>query len=441
MRQTQKDTDIIIIGGGPGGAAMAGYLRKAGINCMVLEREHFPREHVGESLVPASNKVLNDLGLMEEMENQGFVRKYGAAWSTHEGRNIYEHDWEDKLHDADILFYEGQDIGDHKKYTYHVDRGKFDKMLLDHARNQGAQVFEGSKVSSIEFLADGVVVSGTREEEGFEHRAHMVVDASGRHTMLGNQLGLKVKDPVFQQCALHTWYSGFERGDSDKADYIVVHFLPISNSWIWQIPITEDITSFGVVTQNKNFVKRKEDHEAFFEEMISSKPDLYKRIKKAKRLRPFKAEGDYSYKMTQFAGDRFILIGDAARFVDPIFSSGVSIALNSARFGSEDVIRAVKSGNYTRSAFSNYEQTLTRGSNNWYQFISLYYRLNVLFTYFVNNKKYRADILKLLQGDVYDEETPSVLEEMRQIVTEVEQNEDHVWHQLLGTLTAEAFKP
>ena len=158
-------------------------------------------------------------------------------------------------------------------------------------------------------------------------------------------------------------------------------------------------------------------------------------------MRPFKDEGDYSYAMTQFCGDRFVLIGDAARFVDPIFSTGVSIALNSARFASRDVIGALETGDFSREAFRTYEATIRRRTKNWYEFIRVYYRLNVLFTYFLRDPRYRLEVLKLLQGDVYDEDEPAVLGEMRATVSAVESDVAHPWHALLGDLTSSAFRP
>ena len=239
------------------------------------------------------------------------------------------------------------------------------------------------------------------------------------------------------------WFQDYDRRAlayrEDMDNYIFIHFLPISNTWIWQIPITDRLTSVGVVTQKKNFATSRESREKFFWECVGSRPELLENLQAADRVRPFKDEGDYSYAMQQITGDRIVLIGDAARFVDPIFSTGVSIALNCSRFASRDVITAFETGDFSRGAFQTYESTLKRGTRNWYNFISVYYRLNVLFTAFVNDPRYRLDVLKLLQGDVYDDDEPEVLAKMREIVSQVEQTEDHVWHKLLGDLTVNAF--
>ena len=276
-------------------------------------------------------------------------------------------------------------------------------------------------------------------------RVRLVVDASGRKTLLGNQLKLRVQDTVFDQYALHSWFEGYDRSvlarEGEQADFIFIHFLPLTNTWVWQIPISEQITSIGVVTQKQHFAKSRQEREAFFWQCMQSRPKLAEALKAARQLRPLSEEGDYSYAMKQICGDGFVLVGDAARFVDPVFSTGVSIALNSARFVSRDIVQASQQGDFRQARFASFESTMRRGTRNWYEFIRVYYRLNVLFTAFVQDPRYRLDVLKLLQGDVYDEEAPEVLSLMQQRVSEVEQNEQHLWHRYLGSLTASAFQP
>jgi 1H-pyrrole-2-carbonyl-[peptidyl-carrier protein] chlorinase len=436
--------DVVVIGGGPGGAAAAAYLTRAGLTCTVLEREAFPRPHVGESLVPSSTRVFRELDFLGKMEEAGFPRKYGAAWTVADQANVYQMDWKGLAPDnyAAVRFAERAQDGVPQNYTYHVDRGAFDQLLLEHAEQSGARVRFGATVTDVDFSDPDVAVIRYAQAQAAETIiARMVVDASGRRTFLGHQLGLRVRDRFFDQYALHTWFGGYDRSvmatGPQQDNYIFIHFLPISNTWVWQIPITDDITSVGVVTQKQNFTRSRADRQAFFWDALESRPALAGALHRADQLRPLKDEGDYSYAMRQICGDRFVLVGDAARFVDPIFSTGVSIALNSARFAAHDIIAAAESGDFRRQSFDRFEETMTRGVRNWYRFIALYYRLNLLFTAFVIDERYRLDVLKLLQGDVYDEDEPAVLSRMRAIVDEVESNPRHMWHPYLGDLRAD----
>ncbi len=432
--------DVAIIGGGPAGSSLAAYLGKARIRCVLFEKEVFPREHVGESLVPAAHRVLEDIGVMDKMEEAGFPKKFGAAWSSSENTKVYNHDWEgiEESCKVDIRFDEIEQ--EHKRnYTYHVDRAKFDHILLLNAIDSGATVHQSTKVTAFHHEPGNLVRLEFKlnNEPQFVH-TRLVVDASGRNTFLGSRFKLKEKDPNFEQYAIHTWYKGFERGLEPKDDFIFIHFLPIPNSWVWQIPITENITSIGVITQKKHFASSKKERADFFHECLKKYPELHKKILNAEQIRPLKSEGNYSYKMTNFVGDGWALVGDAARFVDPIFSSGVSVALNSSRFLfneiKEKLIHENKNSLITKEALQGYEGILKKGIKNWYTFISLYYRLNVVFTWFVNSPKHRLDILKLLSGDVYDEKEPAVLQEMRMFVEKVEQNPNHVLYPLLKKL-------
>jgi flavin-dependent dehydrogenase len=446
----QTDFDIGIVGGGPAGSTTAAYLVKAGLSVAVFESETFPRPHVGESLVPATTPVLLETGAMERVEEAGFPKKFGAAWTSAEPRAVPHNGFTGLTHDfraAEILFSERDQAGVDRDYTFHVDRGKFDLILLKHAQELGARVFQGVRVGSADFDSDPDAVT-LRCRLGpcpVDVRVGMVVDASGRQTLLGRQLKVKVPDPVFNQYAIHTWFEGLDRKalavNPDQCDYIFIHFLPIEDTWVWQIPITDTVTSIGVVTQKRRFSAANEDRESFFWESIRSRPDLFDELKQCKRVRPFKAEGDYSYAMKQICGDRFVLVGDAARFVDPIFSSGVSVALNSARIASRDIVDAHKAGDFRKHRFERYERLLRRGVSNWYEFISIYYRLNILFTAFVQDPRYRLDVLKLLQGDVYDDAEPAAVGAMREIVAAVEQDPDHLWYPYLGSLRAPSAAP
>jgi len=328
---------------------------------------------------------------------------------------------------ASVRFDERPQPGVPEGYTWHVDRARFDEALLAHSAGAGAEVRQGVKVRRIDLDAPALVT-----ETGERLPVRFVADASGRGRVLGRQLGLEAKDPDLDQYALHTWYGGFERLGPNPDD-ILIRFLDEPGTWMWQIPISDEVTSLGVVTPKRRLRQAREDPDRLFDAVIAADPDIRDRLEVAQRLRPLKAEADYSYAMRRFSGPRFVLLGDAARFVDPIFSSGVSIALSSAHFASRDLLAALDAGSSTPDAepFASFEATMRRGVAHWYAFIRLYYRLDVLFTWFVSQPAYRHPMLKLLQGDVYDEAEPEVLTRMRDKLAEVERSPTHMWHHLL----------
>jgi 1H-pyrrole-2-carbonyl-[peptidyl-carrier protein] chlorinase len=415
--------DVIIIGGGPAGSTMGSYLSMAGVKNLILESAHHPRPHVGESMVTSSTRVFQDIGFLETMEAEGFVHKYGASWHEIGGR------------EAAIRFGEFPQEGIHQDYTYHVDRSKFDLLMLKHAEQLGSEVYQGVQVKRVLFDGDratGVRVSLAGKEVDLE--ARVVVDASGRHTMLGRQLKLKKNDPIFDQFAVHAWFENVKRGGAETEDYIHIYFLPVERGWAWQIPITETITSMGIVAERDVFRSYAGEPERYFDHYVASNVALKEAMAGAKRVNEYKSEGDYSYSMEKFVGNGWILIGDAARFVDPIFSSGVSIALYSAKYASEFIVRGLQTGDTSAEAFGVYEQKIRAGVDIWYEFIRLYYKLLPLFTHFIRSETHRLEVLRLLQGEVYDRREVPVLAAMRSYIAAVESNPNHIFQGKLSEI-------
>jgi FADH2 O2-dependent halogenase len=418
--------DVIIVGGGPAGSTMGSYLSKAGIKNLILEGHNQPRPHVGESLVLSTMRVFGELGLIDTMDRAGFPKKYGASWRDFNGK-------EQALH-----FSEFRQEGIDRDHTYHVDRSKFDLLLLKHAESLGSEVHQGVQVKKVNFSDDravGVRVKFAGQE--IDIPARIVVDASGRQTLLGRQLGLKQNDKIFNQYAVHGWFENVERGEDPKtADYIHIYFLPVKRGWAWQIPITDKVTSVGVVAEREVFQQFKTESQRYFDTYVQSNKGLTKAMCNAVRINDFKTEGDYSYILDRFCGNGFLMVGDAARFVDPIFSSGVSVAMHSARFGAQTIQAALESGNFSEEAFKPYERTLRGGVDIWYEFIRLYYKLLPLFTIFIQSE-YRVEILRLLQGEVFNREDVRVLNVMRRYIDAVEKNERHVFRGQLSDVPIE----
>jgi FADH2 O2-dependent halogenase len=407
--------DVIIIGGGPAGSAIGAYLSMAGIKNLIIESAVHPRPHVGESMVTSSTRVFKDIQFLEVLECEGFIHKFGASWHAPNGTEFA------------IEFREFPQEGIDQDYTYHVDRGKLDLLMLKHAEKFGTKIYQGINVKQV--LFDGDRASGVRIAIGDKEvdlPARIVVDASGRQTLLGNQLKIKVKDPIFDQYAVHAWYSDVYRGSGNTADFIHIYFLKTERGWVWQIPINHEITSMGVVADKKVFKASHKDLEGYFTSNIRTNPDLVTAMHDARRINEFKTEGDYSYSLSKFVGNGFVCIGDAARFVDPIFSSGVSVALYGAKYATEQIKKAFETGDFSEAALKPYETKMRAGVGIWYEFIRLYYKLLPLFTHFIQSREHRLEVLRLLQGEVYDRKEVPVLDAMRTYIAAVEKSERHL---------------
>jgi 1H-pyrrole-2-carbonyl-[peptidyl-carrier protein] chlorinase len=419
--------EVVIIGGGPAGSALGCYLSKAGIKNTIFEAANHPRPHVGESMVMSSVRIFEEIGFLPILEREGFPKKHGASWHPI------------TRGEARISFDEFPQEGITQDYTYHVDRQKFDLLLLKHAESLGSRVYQGAQVTKVLFddqnYASGVRLRVAGQE--LDIPARMVVDATGRQTLLGKQLRVKRNDPIFDQFAVHAWFRNVDKRKSRSSNYIHIYFLPVKRGWAWQIPITEEITSMGIVTEKDVFKNARLAPGDYFHEYVQSNPDLAHAMRNAERVNELKLEGDYSYKMDTFSGNGFVLIGDAARFVDPIFSSGVSVALYSAKYSSERIQYAFEHNDFSEAALKPYEKKLRAGTEIWYEFIVLYYKLLPLFTKFIESKEHRIEILRLLQGEVFDRKEVPVLDAMRNYIRKVEQTPDHIFASALSDIPIE----
>lgn len=423
-------SDVIIIGGGPAGSALACYLSRAGISNVILEKAFHPRPHVGESMVTASTRVFQELGFLEVMEREGFIKKYGATWHAPFNRGRFS-----------IAFGEFPQEGIEQDYTYHVDRSKFDLLWLKQAESFGSKVVQGVVVKRV-LMDENGRATGVRaaiDNVEFDMHAKLVVDASGRDTLLGRQLRIKKKDPIFNQYAVHAWFEGLDKGNDESRDHIHIYFLPVERGWVWQIPITEEITSVGVVVDKQVFKDVFSDMDAYFTQMIQTNDNLARAMRQARRINAFKTEGDYSYSLDSYVGDGYLMVGDAARFVDPIFSSGVSIALYSAKFAADRIMQAFASNDFSAAMLRPYEEKLRGGANVWYEFIRLYYKLLPLFTHFIQSPRHRLQVLQLLQGEVFDRQEVPVLDAMRKYIEAVERTEGHFFKAHLSDIPIDAL--
>lgn len=424
------DADVVIVGGGPAGSTIGTLLGMKGHSCLILERDIHPRHHVGESLTPSVNFVLDKMEFLPKMERAGFVHKPGAAWTAPRspvGKFI------------SISLAEFPPPGAVQDYSYNVERDEFDALLLRHAAEHGAKVLQGVRAREVLFEGDRAVGVRVQVLDGhvLDLRSRIVVDATGRGAMLGNQLGIRRKDPNFDQYSVFSWFTGLEPVPPGYEGYLFLHFMDVEQAWAWQIPLRRGVTSVGLVVDKSMFLKNGQSKDGFLRDMVSRNKTLALWMQNAERILPWSVDPDYSYYNERFFGDGWLMIGDAVRFVDPIFSSGCDIAMFCAAYAADAVHGALADGR-EQEAFEQYAKTITDGVSIWYALIQQFYRIKLLFTRHLLNPRFREDIVRTLQGNLY---VPEAQERARRFLELMEGTDDAVAARVGNLLRAGALDP
>lgn len=415
MTVPRPEFDVAIIGGGPAGATLGALLAMDGRRVAVLERDIHPRDHVGESLTPSNNAIFSRIGFLPKMEQAGFVHKEGVGWTAPRSPV-----WK-------FLAIRTSDFpapGAVQTYSYNVERDEFDLLLLRHAHELGAKVVQGATVQRVLFEGERAIgvrveLSGGWEEDVL---ARVVVDASGRRCFLANQLGIRRKDPDFNQFSIFSWFRGVKPHPPGYEGFVFFHFLGLERAWGWHIPIKDGVCSMGVVTDKADFGKSGKTHDEFFESLVQRNRTFRAVMEDAVRIKPWWIEGDYSYQMDTIVGDGWLMIGDAFRFVDPIFSSGIDVATYSASYAFDAIVKSWSEGE-EGAAFAEYERTVNDGVDVWYETTDQFYRLQQLFSRFSLDRRYKEDIARALQGNPYNPQNRDrarrVLKDMRDAYRDV----------------------
>jgi len=390
------DSDVIIIGGGPAGSTLGTLLAQAGHRALIIEKDIHPRDHVGESLVPSTNLVFSRIGFLDKLNDAGFVPKPGTCWNGPRSP-IWKF--------VELPLFEQPLEGNTQPWTFHVERDAMDTMLLRHAHDNGAKVLQGVKVTDVIFEGDRAVGVRAQVADGWERelRANFVVDASGRRCMIASKLRLKRKDRNFNQFCIYSWFRNVERPPQRLYGWGLFYFIGLNQAWGWQFPLREGRESVGVVVDKEDFQKSGVDEDEFFKLLVGRSRHFAHVMRNAERIRPYWVEGDYSYKVDRYAGPGWLMIGDALRFVDPIFSSGVDVALFSALYAYEAIEEVMRTGNEQR-VFDAFHTRIDTGVDSWYDTISLFYKLQNLLTRYAVHPKWRPYIIRALQGAPYTPE-------------------------------------
>jgi flavin-dependent dehydrogenase len=350
--------DIAIIGGGPAGSTAAALLARAGRRVIVFEREKFPRFHIGESLLPFSMQAFTRLGLHEKFLRAGFIKKYGGEIIG-------------ACCDTGTKFYFKDGYRSQTDHAYQVTRGDFDKMLLDHATESGAEVHEQTTVDGIDFSHDGVDL--TIKSNGSSHsiRACYVVDASGRTSLLARQFKIKKTYDHLHKLSIFAHYEGVWRPNGIDGTLTVL--VRAIDRWFWLIPLSDERTSVGVVLDSETFRKSKLSAEDFLQQALAEQPTIAKRMRHARRVSKVYVEADFSYRSTCLYGDRWLLTGDAAGFIDPIFSSGVFLAVFSGEKCADVLNEVLDCPSKAKRSFARYERSVNRAMDVYLRFVNAWY--------------------------------------------------------------------
>ncbi|HZR16397.1 MAG TPA: NAD(P)/FAD-dependent oxidoreductase [Verrucomicrobiae bacterium] len=378
--------DVAIIGGGPAGSTAATFLARKGRKVIVLEKEKFPRFHIGESLLPYSMGAFERLGVREKLDAK-FFPKYGAEVCTTCGRGVVKFSFKDAYR---------------AKYdrAYQVTRSEFDKLLLDHSAESGATVMEQTTVEELAFGKDEVGLKIKSKAGAREIRARYVIDCSGRQSVIGNYFKLKKPYPNLKKFSIFAHYDNVTRDPGAEGTYS--RLVRGSDRWFWMIPLSETKMSIGVVMNIADFKALNKRPEEALDDILREQPEIWSRMTQSTRTSEVLAESDYSYRNRQLSGERWLLAGDAAGFIDPMFSTGVFVAIETAEQAANAVGEALENERRRAAAFKKYERETNRVMNLYLRFVGNWYkpRFIEVMTHPVNRFQLVEVINSMLAGNI-----------------------------------------
>jgi|JI6StandDraft_1071083.scaffolds.fasta_scaffold01289_6 flavin-dependent dehydrogenase len=384
--------EVIIIGGGPAGASTAAVLAEQGHRVLILEREKFPRYHVGESLIPFTFGPLERLGMIPKMRDSHFVKKYSVNFVQPDGRKSQP-----------FYFYTRYDK-ETIAQTWQVMRSEFDQMLLDNAREKGAEVREETKVTQLVRNDSGHVIGVEAEsKDGTKQTllAKLVVDATGKEAFASNRLGWRVGDPYLNKVAVWTYYKGSKRAEGIDEGGTTIAFIP-DKGWFWHIPMHGDMVSVGVVAEGK-YLSRDgvRDPKTMFDREIGENQWIKDHLSSGESTGEFWLTSEYSRHSKYGCAQGLLLVGDAFAFLDPVFSSGVMLALKSGVMAGDAIHEALMAGDVSPERFAEYGRQMRTGVENMRKLIYAFYDPNFSFKDVVmKHPEAGAEITDCLSGDV-----------------------------------------
>jgi FADH2-dependent halogenase len=372
--------DVIVIGGGPAGTTAATLLAQQGLSVTLLERERFPRFQVGESLLPYNNDLFARLGVTDALSQGDYFPKYGAYFVTGDGSHGYRFRFDQRLQDP-------------YRKSFQVKRSEFDHLLLKNAEKHGVDVRQETPVTSVDLSnPEKAVVNGSLE-------ARFVIDASGHGSVVGNRVAGRDDVPSLKKIAFFAHYTNVPRDPGKDAGNTII--VVLRDSWFWMIPITAEIMSVGLVVDRDHFLRCGLEPEALLERTIAATPFVAARMEHAKRVSQVYARKDFSFRMRQLVSTNYALVGDAAGFLDPIFSTGVFMAMKSADMVTAAVTERLRTG--STEALRRYESEMQAGLDKYLRFIEHFYDQDFLEVFLHPSERWGllTAVVGVLAGDIF----------------------------------------
>jgi flavin-dependent dehydrogenase len=386
-----RSVDVLILGGGPAGSTAGAMLAHAGVETVIVEGEHFPRFHVGESLLPYNLPLFDRLGVHEIVRSLPHTRrKEGASFVTHDGRRHVVY-WFDEAFSPAV------------PYAYEVRRDEFDRALLDHARAQGAEVLEGWRATTPRWDGNRLLGVVVRNPEGTEYllRSRVLLDASGQSSFLASRMGWRFPYQRHRKVAAVSHFRGVWLPPGRESGNITIAIT--EGGWFWLIPFADDTVSVGVVLDIEKWRTHRGDTENLFAAAVKATPEVERRLAAAERLMPFNVNQNFSYRVMHVGGDGFCMVGDAGGFLDPIFSTGVFIGMTTASSAAQDIIEALSRRGRVEGSDFGPTIALTHTLHRiFFSFVRAYYDPHFLAFFFSpsNALQLRSAVVSLLAADV-----------------------------------------